>query len=98
MNRTDLDHRRARFRGPLVVAAVPSIPTQPREGPFHHVASRLLHEPDTPQWPIDHFDYVTGLGPYQPVGEVMVAVFPVGPDTPQSGLVFGRQLPQDLGG
>src|SRR5512143_3802484 len=30
MNQTDLDHRLARVRGPLVVPAVPPVPTEPR--------------------------------------------------------------------
>src|SRR5512144_3376335 len=39
MNRTDLDHRLARIREPLVVPAVPPVSAQPGCGPTTHRAA-----------------------------------------------------------
>src|SRR3954452_24406408 len=74
MNRTHLDHRLARTRVPFVVPAVPPVPTQPGERPFHHIPLRLLHEPHTPRRTADHFHHVPRLGLNQPGLESVVVV------------------------
>src|SRR5512135_3913812 len=98
MNRTDLDHRLARVREPLVVPAGPPVPTEPGERPLHHPASWQLHEPHTPGGTTHHLDPITGLGLHQPAVEMMIVVLAVAPQQLQPTSMFGGQSAQDRGG
>src|SRR5512135_3050298 len=97
MNRTDLDHGLAGSGEPLVVAAVPPIPTDPGECPFDHPAAVQQHKPLRAGRALHHLDHIGGLRPFQPGVEAVIAVLPIGPDLLQPRAVFGGQSAQHLG-
>ena len=76
MNRTGLDHCLAGLGEPLVVAAVPPIPTDPGERPFDHPAAVQQHKPLRAGWALHHLDHIGGLRPFQPGIEAVIAANP----------------------
>src|SRR5262245_48400629 len=98
MNRTDLDHRLARIREVLVVAAGAAIATNPGERSLHHPALRQWDVSHRSLGAWDHLDLVAGFGSLQPFGQRVIAVLLIIPESLQPTDVLDRQLSQHHGG